>query len=207
MNGNVLEIGFRGGSGDDTGMTWHWDVAAYYARLKDEILSVDDEDAPGTSLTANIDNTIHAGVEALVGASFAVGDRARIEPLLSFTLNRFSFDDDPAYGNNSLPAAPRYVARGEILYRQGGLYAGPTFDLVGKRFADFANTYEVDAHGLIGLRGGYSAKRWEFFVELRNLADEKYMANVGVLNRANADARLLNPGAPRSAYAGVKWAF
>ena len=28
---------------------WHWDVAAYYARIRDEILSVDDPAAPGTA--------------------------------------------------------------------------------------------------------------------------------------------------------------
>ena len=51
---------------------WRWDVAAYYAQVRDEILSVDDPAAPGNSLTTNIDRTTHAGLEALLGASFAV---------------------------------------------------------------------------------------------------------------------------------------
>ena len=122
-------------------------------------------------------------------------------------MNEFSFDSDDSYGNNDLPAAPRYVARGEVIYRRGGIYFGPTLDLVGKRFADFANTYEVDSHTLVGLRGGYSTERWEFFAELRNLTDEDYIATVNVLNEAAPDARVLYPGAPRSGYAGVRLRF
>jgi len=206
MHGEVLEIGMRGDHGTEGSARWHWDVSAYYARLDDEILSVDDPAAPGNSLTANIDQTIHAGLEALLGASFAAGP-GRIEPLLSITLNEFSFDSDANYGDNDLPAAPRYALRGEILYRQGGLYAGPTLDFVGKRFADFANTYQLDSHALVGVRGGYSTGNWELFAELRNLTDEDYVATVNVLNQAAPDARVLYPGAPRSGYAGVRFKF
>ena len=53
----------------------------------DEILSVDDPAAPGNSLTTNVDSTIHAGLEALVGMSIAAGG-GRIEPLLSVTRER-----------------------------------------------------------------------------------------------------------------------
>lgn len=53
---------------------------------------------------------------------------------MSTTLNDFSFDDDANYGNNDLPAAPDYVVRGEMLYRNSnGFYTGPTFDFIGRR--------------------------------------------------------------------------
>ena len=206
MHGEVLEAGLRGNHESANGVNWRLDISAYYARLEDEILSVDDPTAPGNSLATNIESTTHAGLEALVSASFTAG-AGRIEPLLSLTLNEFSFDSDPDYGNNDLPAAPRYAVRGEVLYRHGGVYVGPTLDLVGNRFADFANTYEVDSHTLVGLRGGYTAERWELFAELRNLTDEEYIATVNVLNQASANARVLYPGAPRSAYAGVRLRF
>jgi iron complex outermembrane receptor protein len=205
MHGEVFEIGLRGSSDTAAGLLWHWDVSAYYARIRDEILSVDDPEAPGNSLATNMDRTTHAGIEALVGASFAIGNGAhRLEPLVSFTLNRFSFDSDPVYGNNDLPAAPAWFARGEILYRHGNFSAGPTFDLVGRRYADFANSYAVDDYGLLGLRASYSGERWEFFGELRNLLDEDYIATVGVQNEAAPDARVLNPGAPLSVYLGAR---
>ena len=45
------------------------------------------------------------------------------------------------------------------------------------------------------------------FAELRNLLDEEYVATLSVLNEAAPDARVLYPGAPRSAYAGVRLRF
>jgi iron complex outermembrane receptor protein len=209
MEGTVVEIGVRGSTAATDGTRWHWDVAAYYARIHDEILSVDDPEAPGTSLSDNIDSTIHAGVEALVGASFVLGSTLhRLEPLVSLTINEFSFDSDPVYGNNDLPAAPKYAARGEVIYRHAsGFYLGPTFDLVGKRYADFANTYSVDSYQLLGLRSGYAAGRWEVFAELRNLLDEDYISTVSVRDRASPDADVLFPGAPLSAYIGGRLTF
>ena len=37
-----------------------------------------------------------------------------------------------------------------------GFYAGPTFDLIGTRYVDFANTYSVGSYGLLGARAGFS---------------------------------------------------
>lgn len=214
MEGIVGEVGIRGMKGNASGTRWRWDVSVYYAAIDDEILSVAELDPQsgqptGTSLSANIDSTIHAGVEALIGASFAIGGGThRIEPLVSFTLNEFSFDSDPVYGDNDLPAAPQYAARGEIVYRNvNGFYAGPTFDLIGSRYADFMNTYEVGSYELLGLRGGFAAAGWEVFGEIRNLLDEDYIATVSVLDQAGPDAAILFPGAARSAYVGARVSF
>ena len=124
---------------------------------------------------------------------------------MSLTVNEFSFDSDPTYGDNDLPAAPDYILRGEVLYRNGsGFFIGPTFDFVGKRFADFSNSYTVGSYNLLGLRGGFSASKWEVFGELRNILDKEYVATLSVLNDAAPDSPILNPGAPRSAYIGVR---
>ena len=118
MNGTVYELGLRSTPLEDDAHSWRWEIAAYYAQVRDEILSVDDPAAPGNSLTTNIDRTTHAGLEALVGASFAIAgsERHRIEPLVSLTVNEFSFDSDPVYGDNDLPAAPEYARarRGDV---------------------------------------------------------------------------------------------
>jgi iron complex outermembrane receptor protein len=171
---------------------------------------MDDENAPGTSLSANIDDTIHAGIEALFSASFALdaGGVHRIEPLVSLTINEFSFDDDPVYGNNELPAAPGYVVKGEVLYRNAnGLYLGPTIDLVDERYADFSNSYTIGSYALLGMRTGFTAKTWEVYAELRNLFDREYISSHSVLDIAAPDAAILHPGEPRSAYVGVRLQF
>jgi iron complex outermembrane receptor protein len=187
----------------------NWDVSGYYTALRNEILSIDSTTAPGTSLAANIDKTSHAGIEGLMGASFAPGDGGyRIEPLLSATFNAFSFDSDPVYGNNRLPAAPRWFARGEVMYRHSsGLGIGPTFDFVGARYVDFANTYRIGSHGLLGARADFRSGRWQVYAEGRNLLDRKYIATTVVRDRADPGAEMLYPGAPRSVYFGARYQF
>jgi iron complex outermembrane receptor protein len=206
MHGIVLETGLRGTAmRADTRM--NWEVSGYYTALRNELLSIDSPTAPGTSLSANIDKTTHAGIETLAGASLAVGDGGqRIEPLLTFTFNAFSFDSDQNYRNNRLPSAPRWFARGEVMYRNSsGFSAGPTFDFIGRRYVDFANSYRVGSYGLLGARIGLSTDRWELFAEGRNLLGRKYVATVVVKDHADSSAQVLFPGAPRSVYAGVRY--
>jgi iron complex outermembrane receptor protein len=204
MSGTVFEVGTRGGGDLGARGSWAWDFSYYYARIDDEILSVEDPTAPGTSLVTNIDATVHSGVEGVLSASIGLGSGRSIEPLVSFTLNDFRFDADPVYGNNRLAAAPDYFVRGELIYRSAdGFYAGPTFEFVGRRYADFANTYAIDSHGLLGVRAGWSSGRWTFFADLRNVLDEAYVANHAVRNVAGPDDAILNPGEPASAYFGM----
>lgn len=207
MHGTVVETGIRGVA--QTGHAkWNWDVTAYYSALRNEILSIDNPAAPGNSLSSNIDKTTHAGIESLVGASFDVGGGHRIEPLLSATVNAFSFDSDPTYGNNRLPAAPRWFARGELMYANtSGFRIGPTFDLVGSRYVDFANTYKIGSFGLYGARAEYTTGHWNLFAEARNLADKDNIAAVTVKDRAGPNDQVLQPGAPRSFYVGARYQF
>jgi len=210
MHGGVVEVGLRGSraaSADVVG--WRWDASLYYARIRDEILSIDDPSAPGTSLSANIPRTVHVGIEALLGASIPfAGGAHRIEPLVSVSWNAFSFDDDPVYGDNRLPAAPRYALRGELLYRNdAGFFVGPTFDFVGPRYADFGNTCRIGAYGLIGLRVGMSGERWDVFAELRNLADRRYVGTLSVRDYAGVGDAILQPGAPRTLSLGLRLRF
>jgi iron complex outermembrane recepter protein len=205
MQGGVFEIGTRGSQQLGTASEWHWDIALYYAQLKDEILSKDDPNAAGTSLSTNVDDTIHSGLEVLLGANFVLNDGSSIQPLLNLTVNEFSFDDDAVYGNNDLPAAPDYAIKGEILYRNtNGFFAGPTFDIIGKRYADFQNTYTVDSYKLLGLRAGLTGEDWEVWGEVRNITDENYVSLFSVKDVAAPDAAILSPGEPRAIYVGVR---
>ena len=213
MHGEVIEIGTRGQGTNET-THWNWSLAIYYAQLQDEILSIDDPDAPSTSLSANVDNTIHAGIEALVGASVALDSKGthRIEPRISVSINEFSFDNDAIYGDNQLPAAPGYAVKGEIIYRNSnGFFVGPTFDVIDDRYADFANTYKVDSYTLFGARAGMNHSDWEIFMELRNLTNEKYVGVFSVIDKASANAytddAILQAGEPRSVYVGARIQF
>ena len=209
MHGTVAEIGLRGATnGAADAVRWHWDASLYYAAIRDEILSIDSVAAPGTSLSTNVDRTVHAGVEALFGAVIPLGGGYRIEPLLSATFNAFSFGDDAVYADNRLPAAPRHAIRGEVMVRNDkGFFVGPTFDVVGARYADFSNTYRVGSYELLGLRVGFERERWEVFGEIRNLQDKEYVGVFSVLDRASAGSAILQAGEPRSVYAGLRLRF
>ena len=207
MQGLSYEIGVRGRVQADAGVpSWHWSASVYYEQVRDEILSIHNPAPPPDSLTTNVAHTVHAGVEALVGATLPAGDDgSRIEPLLSAAFNDFSFRDDHVYGNNHLPSAPRYVVRGELMYHNAnGFYAGPTFDLIGWRYVDFANTYRVGGYGLVGLRAGVQRGRWDVFGELDNAFDRNYVREVSVMNAATPLDAVLTAGAPRSVFVGLR---
>ena len=210
MRGEVVEVGTRGRKPFGDSAYWHWEIALYYAQLRNEILSVDDPNAPGTSLSTNVDDTVHAGLEVLLGSSFTLdaGAMHRLEPLVSLTVNEFSFDKDPLYGNNRLPVAPRYAVKSEIIYRNGnGFFVGPTFDFVDKRYADFSNTYTIGSYTLLGLRAGFTGPSWEIYGEARNLTDRDYVSVFSVKDIAAPDAAILQAGEPRSIYVGMRLYF
>lgn len=208
MEGTSLEIGTRGTQEFGALNTMNWDLSLYYSWLNNEILSV--SPMAGTSLSTNIDNTIHAGVEGLIGGQFALDDKGThsIAPMISITYNHFNFDGDRVYGNNRLAAAPDYFLKGEVLYRHAsGFFVGPTFDAVGKRYADFANTYKVSGYGLLGARTGWSNDHYKVFFEARNLLDKNYVSSNSVVERGTAASQVLNSGAPVSFFGGVEVTF
>jgi iron complex outermembrane receptor protein len=152
---------------------------------------------------------VHAGIEAIFRSSHEIGNSGgRLEPLVTLTVNDFAFDGDAVYGTNELPGAPDYFVKGELIYRSpDGLFFGPTFDRVGKRWADFSNSYRVEGYTLLGLRGGYSKDRWRVFVDVRNLSDNDYVAYHNVRDVAAPDTALLYRGEPLSAYVGFEIAL
>ena len=77
MHGTVFEIGLRAHAASGGAIAGTGTSPSTTREIRDEILSVDDPVAPGNSLTTNVDRTIHAGVEALVGASFAIAGSER----------------------------------------------------------------------------------------------------------------------------------
>tara|TARA_R110002049_G_scaffold2743_4_gene21125 strand:- start:68284 stop:70413 length:2130 start_codon:yes stop_codon:yes gene_type:complete len=207
MHGTVIEVGTRGEQDFGHSNWWQWELSLYYAWIQDEILSVEDPLMPGDSLSTNVDDTTHSGIEALIRAEWAIDQAGKhmIAPEAALTINHFEFDDDPVYGNNDLPAAPDYIVRGEVLYRNAnGFYAGPTFDFVGERYADFANSYKIDAYEIFGLKAGWSNSRVSMFAEIRNLFDKEYIASHSVRDNAGIDDEILHPGEPISAYLGLK---
>jgi iron complex outermembrane receptor protein len=196
-----LEIGARGASG-----AVRFDAVAYYARLDDELLSLNDEE--GNPLgTINADRTLHSGVELGLTVGGKVGAKQRLELRTAYTYGDFRFDGDPVYGDNQLAGLPEHLVRAQLTWSHAGFYAGPKVDWSPSRTPiDHANTFFADSYTLVGAELGYrTARGWSVFVDARNLTDEKYAATTGVVADARGqDLPQFLPGDGRAIFAGFE---
>lgn len=205
QNGTTLEIGTRGNSAH-----LDWDVALYYARLQDELLQVAPNGSPVATQTVNADKSVHKGLELGLTARLPLS----LESRSSLLINDFRLDNDAVYGSNRLPGIQRSLLRSELMYRGNdwleGFYFGPTIEWSPQRYnVDFAETLFADSYFLWGLKAGQKVNQhWSWFLEGRNLANQKYAATTGVARNQNgADGALFLPGDGRTAYIGVTWTY
>ena len=127
---------------------------------------------------------------------------------IAYTLNDFRFDNDPVFGNNQLPGAPRHFVRAELLYKHPiGLYAGPNLEWVPQAyFVDSANTLMTSAYAIWGFKAGFdNGGPVSGYIEARNIANKAYIASASIIDRANAASPLFEPGTGRAIYAGLKY--
>ncbi|HWU67121.1 MAG TPA: TonB-dependent receptor [Methylophilus sp.] len=205
QKGTTFEIGTRGNS-----EFVDWDIALYDARLQDELLAVAAAGSPVATQTVNAGRTIHRGLEFGLTARLPYSLQWRS----SLLVNDFKLDNDPTYGSNRLPGIQRSLLRAELVYRGSDVlenfYIGPTIEWSPQRYnVDFAETLYADSYFLWGMKAGQKVNQhWSWFVEGRNLANQKYAATTGVARNQNgADGALFLPGDGRTAYLGVTWTY
>ncbi|HYI26731.1 MAG TPA: TonB-dependent receptor [Bradyrhizobium sp.] len=202
----TYEIGTRGKRPD-----FSWELVGYRADIRDELQC--QYSSFGNCNVTNLDRTIHQGIEAGVGAALFrnifvtanVPDKIWLN--LAYTFNDFRFDNDPTFGNNQLPGAPRHYLRAEMLYKHpNGFYAGPNLEWVPESyFVDSANTLKTAAYAIWGLKAGVdNGGTYSMYVEARNIANKAYISSASVIDRANPGSPLFEPGSGRAVYAGVK---
>lgn len=199
QSGWTYEIGTRGET-----EAVRWDVAVYHAKLRNELLGISVGPMPGQTLTVNVPNTLHQGIEAAAGGRVGAFDWQA-----SALYNRFRFEDDPVYGDNTLPGLPKLLLRAELLYRPSASWRfGPTVEWSPQSFpVDMANSLHADSYAVWGLKfESMASKGWRWFLEGRNLFDKRYAATTGVLRDAGGvDSAQFLPGDGRSVFAGVAW--
>lgn len=207
QKGTTFEVGTRGNSS-----RIDWDVTAYYARLENELLQTQVFAAGNNGVlapqTTNADKTIHAGLEMGMTARLP----ANLEWRQKLLINDFRFEDDATFGNSHLPGIPKSLLRGELMYRNGGFYMGPTIETSPQRYAvDFAQNLYNDSYTLFGWKMGQQVNRQlSWFLEGRNLTDRKYASTTSVVfdtTRAGTSQSLFLPGDGRSVYMGVQWRY
>lgn len=199
----TLEVGSRGASEN-----LQWELSLYRAQLRDEFQF--DDLGGGNFQVTNADETLHQGIEAGLGWTFARGlmaasDQTRLQ--LAYTFNDFYFDDDVRWGRNELPGAPRQYVRAALTYwHASGFYFGPNLEWLPKACdVDNANTRKTDVYVLAGLRTGYDpGGRWSLYLDARNLGDEKYIASASAAAVATDTSTLFEPGTGRAIFGGLR---
>ena len=75
---------------------------------------------------------------------------------IAYTFNDFRFDNDPTFGNNLLPGAPRHYVRAELLYKHpSGFFFGPNLEWVPQAYyVDSINTLLTAPYAIVGLKAG-----------------------------------------------------
>ena len=196
------EIGTRGTAGNAGRAAW--DLVVYHARLDGELLSLND--AIGNPLgTINAGRTLHTGIEA--GLEVRLGRGLLWRQVYNWS--RFSFSDDPVFGDNRLAGIPEHYARAELLYETGtGFYGGPNLEWVPDAYpVDHANTLFAEGYTVFNFKVGYrTASGLAAFVEGKNLTDETYAATTGVIADARGrDSAQFLPGDGASVFAGIEY--
>jgi iron complex outermembrane receptor protein len=206
----TIELGTRGSHAN-----FRWDAVVYASEVENEFLALND--SSGVPLgTTNADQTLHQGVEVfaeadLLGCPLELTAEHRLFLRGAWTYGRFKFDDDAAYGDNTIAGLPPHLLRGELIWEnKAGYYAGPTVEWVPvKSYVDHANTLIADPYALLGFKLGRRIENGlSWFIEAKNLTDERYAATTGVVADAGPSPELSRsflPGDGRGVYAGVEW--
>jgi iron complex outermembrane recepter protein len=192
-----------GGRGRKIGFTW--DISAYDVELENEILNINVQPFPGAPFTVrayrNALKTRHTGLE--LGLSYQVpaalfvhgdvGDHITLRP--SYTLASYKFVDDPNYGSNDIPGAPRQVLSSEIRYTHpSGFSLVPSVEWIPESyFLDSPNTVRNDGWTNISLRAEWnSVYGISVFAAGQNLANRRFSLCRSIMLLASITSRQMH---------------
>jgi iron complex outermembrane receptor protein len=199
QRGRTLELGLRHRS-----ETLQIDAAAYRARLRDELLALND--AAGNPLgTINAERTLHQGLE--FGLAWQFVEALRVDA--SYLYNDFRFQSDAVYGDNDLAGVPPQLLRAQLRWAPSARFSlTPGIEWSPQRsFIDHANTLAAPGYTVLHLRAGLAlGASWQLFADLRNVTDRRYVASTGVVADARGrDGAYLLPGDGRGVFVGLQW--
>lgn len=200
----TYEIGARGRVG-----RLAWDVAAYEAAWRNEILRL--ADATGAARGAvNASPTTHTGVEASL--RWRLLERpAQVSLAASSAWSRGRFDDDPVLGQGRLAGMPPHVGQLEWLaeFPRGWFFALGADWLAGTTYVDHAQRLGYGGRTLAHARSGWRwGDGWSVTIDVRNLFDHRSLASTaGVLDLARnpTATSIFLPAPGRSVAVVLNW--
>jgi outer membrane receptor protein involved in Fe transport len=214
------EAGVRG----EVGARLAYQVSAYDMRIRDDIYSY--RNAQNVQVTTNAGETRHRGVEASMG--LALLSRLKLDASWTRASHRYvewlaqaarpASATTPAvpeirFDGNRIAAAPRSLASALLTWspsRLGGGRVAAEYTRVGGYAMDEANTpgQWYDGYAIVNLHANAMlTPHLETFVRVSNLLDRNYaeLAQYSAAERNVAERATFTPGAPRQAFAGLRW--
>jgi len=202
----TLEIGSRGQSEQ-----WAWDVSVYRSEIKDEF--VDFTTGFVTNTINSVSDTLHQGLEAGIDWQPKINALTKTGLSLAWrnvlTLNDFSFENHPIYGNNTLAGVPELNYLTEISLSSEKWNVGVNLRYVADGpYADFENTVQTEGYTLVGLNVSWNIRdSVRVFFSAENIADENYVSNVSTVGRAGSRSQIFTPGQGQAGFAGLSLDF
>ena len=229
-----VEGGARGRTGGANGQRVEWSATVYRTRIADDILFVASPELRGTGFFQNGGDTLRVGLDAELSGSIDRTDwflsyglvQATFESPLTLPSNETINDAATGAGTiavapgDRLPGIPRHSVKAGV-----GVALSRAWDVTVETILTSSRVFvgdegndqaEVDGYGLFNLRTSYQATdNVVLFLRVDNLLDTEY-ETFGVLAEIEieldeapgaADPRFVSPGAPRSAFAGVRFQF
>ena len=229
-----VEGGARGRAGGATGQRVEWSATVYRTRIADDILFVASPELRGTGYFQNAGDTRRVGLDAELSGSVDRMDwfasyglvHATFESPLTLPSNEAINDAATPEGTiavapgDRLPGIPRHSVKAGV-----GVALSSAWDVAVETILTSSRVFvgdegndqaDLDGFGLVNLRTSYQATdNVVLFLRVDDLLDTEY-ETFGVLAEIEieldeapgaADPRFVSPGAPRSAFAGVRFRF
>lgn len=189
------------------------ELTLYHSKVNEEF--VYEETGPGTNVynVTNADTT-HQGLEFAAHAdlteAFSIPGSIAYKFDIAYQLNDFTFDEDPAKGNE-IPVISKNVISSRITAgdADGKWLTALSVDwLPDGLVADNNNTLTTPGYAVWDLYGEYQVtESFSLYAGVNNLFDKKYVSTVTVNPDTSGDPAFINPGDGRTAYIGAKLTF
>ncbi|WP_196886747.1 TonB-dependent receptor [Aureivirga sp. CE67] len=189
------------------------DIAAYYLKGKDEIVSVTVKDGDKKLFeNRNAGETKHYGLEY----SFRFAPTKQVHFRTSGAFSQHEFVDyvtqiqngAPAkdYSGKIMPTAPSWVSNTEIAYTPNyleGFRIAMEWQHINHYYTDEANTNEYAGYDLFNLRTSYKFKNVKVWANFINVFDKLYSTRTSTRWGRTS----FTPGAPSTVDLGIKYQF
>lgn len=182
------------------------DVAAFRARVRDELVPFDVPNAPGRRAFRNAGRTSRDGVELGLTAKAGIVDAG-----LGYTYSNFRFDQyvvgTTSFAGKAIPGIPQHGLQAFTTVQGRGLFATAEVLSASRSSADDAETVFAAGYAVWTLRAGYRAElaQRRLVIEplagVENLFDRRYASSV-VVNATRS--RFYEPGGRRRVYVGLR---